>query len=146
PSTHPPATAAPPNAPQHRATPVRLTAARLRPPPETFRQASTHVTPAPAGQEPDPAQVRRNKEALLQALGKYGVTNDLLDTVSNHYRYNRAKDQLWRHTPAAAYATLRNGAVTQIVITTPGPGNSSPPIVSIPDMPKIKLKATLSFS
>jgi hypothetical protein len=132
--------------PQDKGRPVVLVAAGLGVPPEVFRKAFTHVTPASAGKEPDPAQVRRNKEALLQSLSPYGVTNDLLDKVSNRYRYNRAKDQLWRHTPAAAYAILRNGAVTEIVITTPGAGYTTPPQVSIPDMPKLKLKAILSFS
>jgi hypothetical protein len=131
---------------QDRGRPAILVAAGLGVPAEVFRQAFTHVTPAPAGREPDPVQVRRNKDALLQALSQYGVTNDLLDKVSNHYRYNRGKGELWRHTPATAYATIRNGVISEIVITTPGTGYSSPPKVSIPDMPKVKLKATLSFS
>jgi len=132
--------------PQDKGRPVILVAAGLGVAPEVFRKAFSNVTPAPAGQEPDPAQVRRNKEALLQSLSQYGVTNDLLDKVSNHYRYNRGKGETWRHTPATAYATIRNGVITEIVITTPGAGYSSPPKVSIPEMPKVKLKATLSLS
>jgi hypothetical protein len=132
--------------PEDKGRPVVLVAAGLGVPPGVFRKAFTHVTPVPAGKEPDPAQVRRNKEILLQSLSPYGVTNDLLDKVSNHYRYNRAKGELWRHIPAAAYAILRNGAVTEIVIANPGAGYTSPPTVSIPHMPNLKLKATLSFS
>ena len=132
--------------PQDRGRPVILVAAGLGVAPEVFRNAFSHVTPAAAGREPDPAQVRRNKEALLRSLSQYGVTNDLLDKVSNHYRYNRGKGETWRHTPATAYATIRNGVITEIVITNPGAGYSSPPKVSISDMPNVNLKATLSFS
>src|SRR5436190_11471312 len=48
--------------PEDKGRPVALIAAGLGVPPQVFRKAFTHVTPAPAGQEPDPAQVRRNKE------------------------------------------------------------------------------------
>ena len=70
--------------------PVVLVAAGLGVPTEVFRKAFSGVTPAGAGEEPDPAQVQRNKEALLKVLGPYGVTNDELDRVSNHYRYQAA--------------------------------------------------------
>ena len=39
-------------------------------------QAFSAVTPAGAGQEPDPAQVQANKAALLKVLAPYGVTNE----------------------------------------------------------------------
>src|SRR5579862_3361570 len=47
--------------------PVVLIAAALGVPPETFREAFSHVMPARAGEEPDPDQVQRNKRALLSA-------------------------------------------------------------------------------
>src|SRR5580700_7405375 len=65
--------------------PVILIAAALGVPADVFREAFTHVTPAPRGTEPDPAQVRRNKAALMGALAPYGVTNELLDRVSTYY-------------------------------------------------------------
>ena len=71
-------------------------------PAEVFREAFTHVKPAPAGEQPDPEQVQRNKRALLDALGKYGVNNDRLDEVSNMYRYRPGDENLWRHSDAIA--------------------------------------------
>jgi len=41
--------------------PVVLIAAALNVPPEIFRDAFSSVTPAPAGEAPDPGQVRLNK-------------------------------------------------------------------------------------
>ena len=66
--------------------PVVLVAAGLGVPEEIFRETFTHVTPASNGREPEPEQVRKNKQALLRGLSSYGVTNDRLDTVSNFYR------------------------------------------------------------
>jgi len=68
--------------PKDRGRPVVLVAGGLGVKPEVFREAFSHVKPAPAGTEPDPEQVRKNKAALMDALGKYGVTNEKLDTVS----------------------------------------------------------------
>jgi hypothetical protein len=132
--------------PQDRGRPVVLIAAALGVPPEVFRAAFRNVRPAPAGQEPEPGQVRQNKEALLRALGPYGITNERLDTVSNHYRHNRGRGEMWPTSPAAAYATLRKGAVTGFTITSPGSGYSSPPEISIPGVTGVKAKVTLSFS
>lgn len=110
--------------------PVVLIAAALGVPAEAFRAAFRGVTPA-RGAEPEPAQVQRNKQALMQALGPYGITNERLDTVSNFYRYNGSRGEMWRNTPATAYATIRNGVVTGITITNPGAGYSSPPLVTL---------------
>lgn len=132
--------------PRDRGRPVVLVAGALGVAPEVFRAAFRNVTPAPAGQEPRPEQVRRNKEALLRALGSYGVTNERLDTVSNYYRYNPGRGEMWPTTPAAAYATVRNGVVTGFTITNPGAGYSSPPEISVPGMPGIRVKVELSFS
>ena len=132
--------------PQDRGRPVALVAGALGVPAEVFRAAFRNVTPAPAGQEPAPEQVRRNKEALLRALAPHGVTNERLDTVSNYYRYNPRRGELWPTTPAAAYATVRQGVVTGFAITTPGAGYSSPPEISVPGLPGVRVKAALSFS
>ena len=66
--------------------PVALIAAALGVEPEVFRQAFSNVKPARGG-APSAARVRANKEVLMSALGKQGITNDRLDTVSNYYRY-----------------------------------------------------------
>ena len=132
--------------PQDHGRPVVLIAAALGVPTEAFREAFRHVKPAPAGTEPQPDQVRQNKAALLQALGRYGVTNDRLDEVSNYYRYNRSRGEMWRNTPAAAFATVRNGVVTGFTITNPGSGYSSVPQVSVPGVSGLRATVTLSFS
>lgn len=131
--------------PRDHGRPVILIAAALNVPPEVFRETFTHVTPARGGQEPDPDQVRRNKRALMQGLGPYGVTDDRLNEVSNFYRYSASRGQMWRNTPAAAYATVRNGTVTEITITNPGAGYSSEPVVTVPGFEQVRLKATLAF-
>ena len=129
--------------------PVVLIAAALNVPSEVFRKAFTGVIPARGGQAPEPEQVRRNKRALMSSLGPYGVTNELLDRVTTYYRYNRSQGEMWRNTPAAAYATVRDGVVT-FTITNPGCGYSSPPKVSVAGMgdlkvTDLKVTATLSF-
>lgn len=131
--------------PQDRGRPVVLIAAALGVPGEVFRAAFRNVRPAPAGQEPDPEQVRRNKDALLNALGRYGVTNDRLDTVSNYYRYNGRRGEMWRHRDAAAYATVRDGRVTGFTLTDPGAGYSSPPTVTVPGLERVGVSATLAY-
>jgi hypothetical protein len=132
--------------PRDHGRPVTLVAAGLNVPPDTFRTAFSGVTPAPAGQEPDPAQVRLNKQALLRVLGPLGVTNDRLDTVSNYYRYRPGNGNLWTHTPAAATATLKDGAITAVTLTNPGAGYTTPPRLSIPNHPDARLTATLTFT
>lgn len=131
--------------PRDRGRPVILIAAALGVPDEVFRAAFRNVRPAPPGQEPDPAQVRRNKEALMSALARYGVTNERLDQVSNYYRYNASRGETWRHRPAAAYATVRGGKITGFTITDPGAGYSSAPSVSVPGIEGVSVRATLSF-
>jgi len=131
--------------PQDRGRPVVLIAAALNVPPEVFRQAFKNVKPAPAGQQPEPDQVRKNKQALMSSLAPYGVTNDRLDTVSNYYRYSRSRGEMWRTTPATAYATVRDGVVTGFTITNPGSGYSSPPAISLPGMDDPHATASLSF-
>jgi hypothetical protein len=132
--------------PRDRGRPVVLVAAGIGVPADVFREAFSRVKPAPAGTQPDPAQVQLNKQALLSALGPYGVTNERLDLVSNYYRYVRSEGQLWRHTPAAAYATVVNGVVTGFVVTSAGAGYSSPPTVSVRGYPNVSGIVTLSFT
>jgi hypothetical protein len=132
--------------PRDRGRPVILVASALKVPPDVFREAFTHVHPAPMGQGgPTPDEARKNKEALMAALGPYGVTNDRLDQVSNHYRYRRSMGEMWPTTDATAVALVSNGAITGFKITNPGSGYSSPPTISIKDMPDVHPIAALSF-
>lgn len=117
--------------PRDHGRPVVLIAAALNVPPEVFREAFSHVTPAPAGQEPDPAQVQLNKEALLKVLSPYGVTNDRLDEVSNYYRYNGSAGETWTRTPAKLAVIVTDGKLTGIKIINGGSGYSSTPTITI---------------
>jgi hypothetical protein len=112
---------------------------------EVFRDAFSRVTPARGG-EPSRAQVQANKQALLNTLGKYGITNDRLDTVSNYYRYRPGSNELWRHTPATAKAIIKNGKVTGFTITNPGAGYLTAPTITVAGHPNVKAKATIGFS
>ncbi len=125
--------------------PVVLIANALGVKPEVFRDAFSHVHPAPAGTEPDPEQVRKNKSALMDALGKYGITNDQLDKVSNYYRYQRNKGEMWPTKPAVAYALVKDGKVTGYEVESGGAGYSSPPTLTIPGIKNTKAKVELSF-
>jgi hypothetical protein len=131
--------------PRDNGRPVVLIASALGVPDEVFREAFSHVNPAPAGEQPNPIQVGLNKSALLNVLGPYGVTNDLLDTVSNYYRYDHSAGETWPQTPAAAKAIVTNGVVTGIVITDHGSGYTSAPTVAILNS-DVTATATLSFT
>jgi hypothetical protein len=131
--------------PRDHGRPVVLVAAGLDVPTEVFREAFTHVKPARAGEQPDPEQVQRNKRALLDALGKYGVTNDRLDEVSNKYRYPPGDRNLWQHTNAVAVATVVDGKVTGFVIQDHGAGYTTPPQVSVEGFSDLVVKVTLHF-
>ena len=125
--------------------PVVLIASALGVPSEVFREAFTHVHPAAAGWEPNPIQVRQNKSVLLSALGPYGVTNDFLDTVSNYYRFNSSAGETWPQIPATAKAIVTDGVVTGLVITNPGSGYTSPPVITLSGSDDTAT-ATLSFT
>ena len=131
--------------PRDRGRPVILIAAALGVSDQVFRDAFSRVHPAPAGTEPDPDQVRLNKAALLGALGPYGITDDLLNTVSNYYRYNRSRGEMWPTRPAAGYATVTGGAVTGVVLTQAGAGYSSPPTVKISGFDQVPVTVQLTF-
>jgi len=132
--------------PRDHGRPVVLIAAALGVSPEVFREAFSHVTPAPGGTEPVPGQRERNKEALMKALSPYGVTNERLNQVSDYYRYSRERgDELWKAVPAAGYATLRNDVVTGVVITNAGAGYTSEPVVSVAGRSGVKISVKLAF-
>lgn len=125
--------------------PVALIAAALGVPDQVFRDAFSHVRPARAGKEPDPSQVRRNKEALLGALAKYGVTNERLDEVSNYYRYRPDSGEMWPTREASGYAVVVRGAITKFVITNPGSGYSSAPQATVPGFANKAWKVSVSY-
>jgi hypothetical protein len=125
--------------------PVVLIAAALGVPTEVFREAFSAVTPAAGGQEPDPEQVRLNKEALLKVLAPYGITNERLDEVSNYYRYNGSAGEVWRRSAATARAVVRGGKVVSVRIVRAGVGYSSRPRVTLTGYPKTKVRATIAY-
>lgn len=131
--------------PRDHGRPVILIAAALGVKPEVFRQAFSNVKPARGG-DPSPARARANKETLMAALGKHGISNDRLDTVSNYYRYQPERGGLWKHTPATAKAIIKEGKVTDLQITNAGSGYITPPIVTIAGHEDVKVKVTLEFS
>ena len=125
--------------------PVVLVAAALGVKPEVFREAFSGVTPARGG-KPSEDEARRNKEALMRVLKPHGVTNDRLDEVSNYYRYQPQKGELWKTTPAKAYAVVEDDKVKRVVVTDPGSGYSMPPKALVQGMEKVGLKVTVQFS
>ena len=125
--------------------PVVLVAAALGVPTEVFRTAFSSVTPAAAGAEPDPAQVQRNKAALLAVLAPYGVTNERLDAVSNHYRYQGGAGELWAHQAATARAVVRGGKVVSVKLLGGGAGYSSTPKVTVPGVPGAVVTAVVGY-
>lgn len=125
--------------------PVALIAAALGVKTQVFRDAFSGVTPARNGQ-PSGAEARANKDVLLRALGKYGITNERLDAVSNYYRYRPGSGSLWRHTPASAKAIVKDGKVTGFTITNPGSGYLTVPSVSVAGYGQVKVKAEIGFS
>jgi hypothetical protein len=132
--------------PEDGGRPVALVAAILGVPPEVFREAFSHVTPAAAGEEPDPAQVNRNKAALLAVLAPYGVTNETLDRASNYYRYNGSAGETWPRVQATAQAVVTNGRVTGVTITNPGAGYTSIPTVTVSSAGGVTLTATVQYT
>ncbi len=124
--------------------PVVLIAAALNVKPDEFRKAFSGVTPAKGG-PPSGDEARRNKTALMRVLAPLGVTNERLDEVSNYYRYQPQRGELWKTSAAKGHAVVENGKVKQIVITAAGSGYSVPPRVTIKGLDSVKLKATLHF-
>jgi len=130
---------------QDRGRPVELIAAALGVKPEVFRDAFSGVKPAKDG-KPTKEEAERNKEALMKVLKPHGVTGARLDEVSDYYRYKPGKGNLWKTTPAKAYAVLEEGKVTRIVVTDPGSGYSKAPKATIQGMENMRLRVTIQFS
>jgi hypothetical protein len=131
---------------EDRGRPVILIAAALGVAPEVFREAFSHVHPAgPNSGGPTQEEARANKTALMSALGKYGITNDKLDEVSNHYRYARSRGEMWPVKPAVANALVKDGVVTGYELISGGSGYSSTPTVTVPGVKDAAAKVELSF-
>lgn len=128
--------------PRDHGRPVVLVAAALGVEPDVFREAFSGVTPARDG-KPSEAEARRNKDALMKVLGPRGVTNERLDEVSNYYRYQPQRGGLWKATGAKAHAVVEDGKVTQVVVTDPGSGYSTPPTATLKGVESVRLKVTL---
>jgi hypothetical protein len=123
---------------------VVLIAATLGVKTELFREAFGGVTPARDG-KPSGGVVRANKAALLKMLAPHGVSNERLDEASDHYRYQPQRGDLWRHTPAKAYAIVEDGQVKQLVMTESGAGYSTPPKAIVAGVQTPPLKVMLRF-
>ena len=132
--------------PRDHGRPVVLIAAALGVTSEVFREAFSHVHPAgPGSGGPTHEEAQANKKALMSALGKFGITNERLDEVSNFYRYPPGRGGLWKVTPAVANALVKNGVVTGYEIVSGGAGYSSAPSVSVPDTKGSAPKVEISF-
>lgn len=102
------------------------------------------VTPSRNG-PPSGEEARRNKAALMKVLGPHGITNDRLDAVSNYYRYQPQKGELWPTTSAKAYAIVEDSRIKQVVVTDGGSGYSSAPTASVQGLDGLKLTVTLRY-
>lgn len=130
---------------QDKGRPVVLIAAALGVKPDVFRDAFRGVRPAEDGR-PTNDEAERNKEVLMKALEPHDITNERLDEVSDYYRYKPGNGNLWKTTPAKAYALVEGGKVKRVVVTNPGSGYSSPPVAIVQGMEKVQLKVTILFS
>ena len=128
-----------------RGRPVVLIAAALGVTPGIFREAFSHVHPAGPNRGPTDQEARSNKAALMNALGKYGITNDRLDEVSNYYRYNRSRGEMWTNRSATANALIKDGAIVGYEITNAGAGYSSTPTISVPGIKSTPPKVELAY-
>ncbi len=124
--------------------PVGLIAAALGVKTEVFREAFSGVTPA-KGRGPTGEEARKNKAALMKVLQPHGITNDRLDEVSNYYRYQPQRGELWTNKAAKAHAVVVDGKVKEIVVTEPGAGYSTSPKATVQGVDGIELEVTLSF-
>ena len=121
--------------PRDHGRPVVLIAGALGVPPKVFRDAFSRVHPANPEKGPVPAEAQANKAALLATLGKYGVSNERLDQVSDYYRYVASRHELWPTQPAVAYAMVQNGKIVGYEIVNEGARYSSNPTITVPGFP-----------
>ena len=124
--------------------PVVLIAAALGVESQVFRDAFSGVRPSRNG-PPSGEQARANKQVLMAALAKYGVSNDRLDEVSDYYRYRPEGGELWKHVPAEAKSRIENGEVVGIELTRAGSGYSSTPRIEIVGYPNAHVDVTLEY-
>jgi len=125
--------------------PVPLYAAMLGVSPDVFRRAFAGVRPD-AAHAPSGAEQQTNKAALMSVLAAYGVGNDRLDEVANHYRFDSTRGQTWPQRAARAVAVVDGGTVVAIRILDPGVGYTRPPAVTVPGYPGTTLAATVAFT
>lgn len=131
--------------PRDHGRPVVLVAGALGVAPEVFRDAFSRVHPVAPGSQPDQARARENKAVLLSVLGKYGISNEKLDAVSDYYRYQPGTGRLWPTMPAVITALVKNGIVTALEVNEGGYGYSSPPTISVPGAVVGKVTVNLFF-
>jgi hypothetical protein len=131
--------------PRDKGRPVILIAAALGVEPEVFREAFSGVTPA-GDRKPTQEEAKKNKSALMKVLGPLGVTDERLDEVSDYYRYQPQRGDLWRHTPAQAHAVLEDGKIKRIMVTEPGSGYTTTPTAMVEGMDQVKLNVAVEFS
>lgn len=132
--------------PRDHGRPVALVAGALGVSSVTFRAAFSRVHPAAPGERPGSERVHANKDVLLAALDRYGITNDRLDEVSDHYRYRPDSGELWPTREAKGYAILQGGVVKRIVVTDGGEGYTSAPTVSLGGRGALRADIKLWFS
>lgn len=125
--------------------PVALIAAALDVDPQVFRDAFSNVRPSSFG-PPSPMRADANKRILMDALSKYGITNDRLDEVSNYYRYRPEAGETWPRTQAKAMAVIEDGIVTEIVVTDPGHGYLTVPNISVAGFDDVTVDLKIGFS
>lgn len=132
--------------PRDRGRPVILIGSALGVTAEIFRDAFSGVHPAGPGKGgPSREEAQANKKVLMDKLGKYGITNERLDEVSNFYRYPPGSRDLWKNTPAVANALVKNGVVTGFEIVSGGAGYTTPPTVTVPGISGVSAKVELAF-
>ncbi|MBC8353302.1 MAG: hypothetical protein H8E66_14990 [Planctomycetes bacterium] len=131
--------------PRDHGRPVVLIGSALGVTEEVFRDAFSGVTPSRDG-PPSRSEAHANKEVLLDALGKHGVTNERFDEVSNYYRYRREAGEVWKRTAVSATAIIKGGKVTGFNITNPGSGYTMAPMVQVAGYDDLELDVTIGFS
>lgn len=82
----------------------------------------------------------------MKALGKYGITNERLDKVSDYYRYMGRRGELWKNKPALVNALIKDGKIIGYEIVKGGSGYSSSPTISVSNHPEAMAKVELGFS